>query len=62
MFGYFQGNTPDLWTTDPELIKSVLVKDFPCFINRRVSVKLLCCYRDYICLINAVVLGDIASD
>lgn len=36
-FGYFDGRLPNLWTTDAELIRSVFVKDFDHFVNRRVS-------------------------
>ena len=36
-FGYFDGQLPNLWTTDAELIRSVFVKDFDHFVNRRVS-------------------------
>lgn len=36
--GYFDGMRPNLWTTDLELIKSIFVKDFDHFINRRVSL------------------------
>ena len=36
-FGIFDGLTPVLWTTDAELIRSVFVKDFDHFVNRRVS-------------------------
>ena len=36
-FGYFDGTQPSLWTTDANLIKSVFVKDFDHFINRRVN-------------------------
>ena len=36
IFGYFDGSNPTLWTTDTDIIKSVFVKDFDHFINRRV--------------------------
>jgi len=36
MFGTFDGTVPNLWITDAELIRSVLVKDFDHFVNRRV--------------------------
>ena len=36
-FGCFDGLQPVLWTTDTELIRSVFVKDFDHFVNRRVS-------------------------
>nr|AHL88980.1 cytochrome p450 3044A2 [Brachionus koreanus] len=34
--GYFEGSTPVILTTDFQLIKNVLIKDFNYFINRRV--------------------------
>ncbi|CAF0837522.1 unnamed protein product [Brachionus calyciflorus] len=34
-FGYFEGSTPVVQTTDLKLIKSVLIKDFNVFTNRR---------------------------
>jgi len=34
-FGYFDGTLPNLWTIDAELIRSVFVKDFDHFVNRR---------------------------
>ncbi|XP_046646974.1 cytochrome P450 3A24-like [Daphnia pulicaria] len=39
-FGYFDGTLPNLYTTDINLIKSIFVKDFDHFVNRRTfSVK-----------------------
>ncbi|CAF1050982.1 unnamed protein product, partial [Brachionus calyciflorus] len=35
-FGYFEGTTPIVLTTDPKLLKSLLIKDFHVFTNRRV--------------------------
>lgn len=35
MFGYFTGPTPTLFTTDPELIRAIFVKDFECFGDKR---------------------------
>ncbi|CAF1067416.1 unnamed protein product [Brachionus calyciflorus] len=35
-FGYFEGSTPVVETTDTQLLKSILIKDFNLFINRRV--------------------------
>ena len=40
VFGVFEGTLPNLWTTDTDLIKSILVKDFDHFINRRVHIKI----------------------
>ncbi len=37
VMGYFDGSYPNLWFTDSDMIKSVFVKDFDHFINRRVS-------------------------
>ena len=37
-YGSFDGAQPTLWTTDVDLIKSVFVKDFDHFINRRVFI------------------------
>lgn len=37
--GYFDGTIPNLWTTDADLIKSVFVKEFDHFINRRVNIR-----------------------
>nr|QST15043.1 CYP360A3 protein [Diaphanosoma celebensis] len=34
-FGFFEGLTPNLFVSDAEFIKNVLVKDFDHFINRR---------------------------
>lgn len=34
--GYFEGSTPIVLTTDTKLIKNVMIKDFNCFVNRRV--------------------------
>jgi cytochrome P450 family 3 subfamily A len=36
-FGYFDGRLPNLFTTDVDLIRTVFVKDFDNFFNRRVS-------------------------
>lgn len=35
IFGYFTGPTPTLFTTDPELIRLIFVKDFECFADKR---------------------------
>ncbi|CAF0907000.1 unnamed protein product [Brachionus calyciflorus] len=35
-FGYFEGSTPVVETTDTQFLKSILIKDFNLFINRRV--------------------------
>lgn len=35
--GYFEGSQPVLLTTDIKFIKSVMIKDFQHFINRRVK-------------------------
>lgn len=37
VLGLFDGPVPNLWVTDIELIKSIFVKDFDHFVNRRVS-------------------------
>lgn len=34
--GYFEGSTPVIMTTDVKFIKSILIKDFGSFVNRRV--------------------------
>ena len=34
--GYFEGTVPNLWITDIDIIKTVFVKDFDHFVNRRV--------------------------
>ncbi len=36
-FGFFEGRKPNLFVADAEFIRSVLVKDFDHFVNRRVS-------------------------
>lgn len=36
--GTYDGTQPNLWTTDADIIKSVFVKDFDHFINRRVNL------------------------
>ena len=36
MCGYFEGSRPIILTTDVKFIKSFAIKDFSCFINRRV--------------------------
>ncbi len=41
VFGYFDGTLPNLWTTDADIIKSVFVKDFDHFINRRVIISII---------------------
>ncbi len=41
VMGYFEGTNPNLWITDTEMIKSVFVKDFDHFINRRVMIGLI---------------------
>ena len=38
VFGYFDGPQPKLWVTDPELIKSIFVRDFDHFVDRRVKI------------------------
>ena len=35
--GFFEGVTPNLLVADADFIRSVLIKDFDHFINRRVS-------------------------
>ncbi|OQV14013.1 Cytochrome P450 3A9 [Hypsibius exemplaris] len=35
IFGYFDGSRPILAVSDPDMLRSILVKDFPQFINRR---------------------------
>lgn len=35
-FGYFEGNSPIIMTTDVKFIKSCLIRDFSSFVNRRV--------------------------
>ncbi|XP_057379555.1 cytochrome P450 3A11-like [Daphnia carinata] len=38
--GYFDGSLPNLWITDANMIRSVFVKDFDHFVNRRdISLK-----------------------
>ncbi|XP_042143636.1 cytochrome P450 3A21-like [Ixodes scapularis] len=37
LFGVYEGGKPVLFVGDPELVKLVLVKDFPSLPNRRVS-------------------------
>lgn len=37
VFGTFDGTVPNLWVHDTELIKSIFIKDFDHFINRRPS-------------------------
>ncbi|CAL1289569.1 unnamed protein product [Larinioides sclopetarius] len=37
IYGQFDGNRPVLAIADPKLIREVLVKEFPSFMNRRVS-------------------------
>ena len=37
LYGIFEGNAPMLMTTDLDLIRSVFVKDFDHFVNRRVN-------------------------
>lgn len=36
VFGYYDGNIPNLWITDVDLIKAICVKDFDHFVDRRV--------------------------
>ena len=35
--GYFEGSQPVILTKDVKFIKAVMIKDFSCFVNRRVS-------------------------
>ena len=37
VMGYFDGRHPNLWITDADLIRSIYVKDFDHFVNRRVQ-------------------------
>lgn len=37
-FGVYRVKTPVLILRDPELIKTICVKDFPCFTNRGIPV------------------------
>lgn len=39
--GYFEGSTPVVLTTDTKFIKNVMIKDFNCFVNRRVKMLLM---------------------
>ena len=39
VYGKFDGTQPNLCISDPDLIKSILVKDFDHFVNRRVRTK-----------------------
>ena len=39
VFGYFDGLRPNLWVSDPDLIKAICVKDFNHFTDRRVKKK-----------------------
>ena len=39
--GYFEGTQPAILTKDVKFLKAVMIKDFPSFVNRRVS---LCFY------------------
>ena len=36
--GYFEGSQPVILTKDVKFIKAVMIKDFSCFVNRRVSL------------------------
>ena len=38
MVGVFDGTTPNLLIADADLIRSVMVKDFDHFVNRRVII------------------------
>ncbi len=38
ILGQFDGCIPNLWVTDAELIKSIFIKDFDHFVDRRVSL------------------------
>jgi hypothetical protein len=39
--GFFEGSTPNLMITDIRLIKSITIKDFGHFVNRRVNFLLI---------------------
>lgn len=39
--GYFEGSSPVVLTTDVQLIKRVLIKDFHFFVNRKVWTNIL---------------------
>ena len=41
LMSYYDGTLPNLWTTDSDIIKSVFVKEFDRFVNRRVLYNLL---------------------
>ena len=38
MYGSFEGTQPTLHVNDTEIIKSIFIKDFDHFINRRVMI------------------------
>ena len=38
VFSYFEASRPTLWIADAQLIRTILVKDFENFIDRRVYV------------------------
>ena len=44
VYGTFEGTQPTLHINDTELIKSVFIKDFDHFINRRVIIAFLNIY------------------
>ena len=37
VFGFFEGMVPNLFVSDADMIRSVFVKDFDHFVNRRVK-------------------------
>jgi hypothetical protein len=41
--GYFEGSTPNLMVSDLKLVKSITVKDFSHFVNRRVQFQINKC-------------------
>ena len=46
-YGVFEGTEPMLMTTDTDLIRSIYVKDFDHFVNRRVNPQLTL-YSEYL--------------
>lgn len=41
VFGFFEGLEPQLFISDPDIIKGILVKDFDHFVNHQVKSLML---------------------
>ena len=56
--GFFEGSTPFVLCTDPEMIKQIMIKDFSNFVNRRVNLKkkVFESIKSFFCLISRLLM------